>query len=110
MEIKDIMKLIDAGFSKDEIIKLANAKEEPSEPEPKTDDAQTKDKEPAKEPAKEPEVSATEKKLDDIINGLQKVTETMQKSAMQRDRQPEQESVEDILANIINPTFNQPKE
>lgn len=107
MEIKDIMKLIDAGFSKDEIIKLANAKEEPAkEPETKTDDEQTE----GKEKAKEPEVSATEKKLDDIINGLQKVTETMQKSAMQRDRQPEPESVEDILANIINPTFNQPKE
>lgn len=109
MEIKDIMKLIDAGFTKDEIIKLANAKE-PSEPEPKTDDAQTTDKDQTKEQAKEPVVSATDKKLDDIINGLQKVTETMQKSAMQRDRQPEQESVEDILANIINPTFNQSKE
>ena len=105
MEIKDIMKLIDAGFTKDEIVKLANAKE-PSEPEPKTDDAQTTDKDQTKEPV----VSATDKKLDDIINGLQKVTETMQKSAMQRDRQPEQESVEDILANIINPTFNQSKE
>ena len=109
MDIKDLMKLIDAGFTKDEIVRLLGDK-----PVEETKTTQTETKEEPKEP-KEPEKQEEEKKpesqpvndprLDDIIKGLQKVTETMQKTAVLDSRQPVQESVDDILARIIDPTY-----
>lgn len=107
MDIKDLMKLIDAGFTKDEIVRLIGDK-----PVEETKTTQTETKEEAKE---EPEKKDEEKKpepqpvqdprLDDIIKGLQKVTETMQKTAVLDSRQPVAESVDDILAQIIDPTY-----
>ena len=54
MELKDLMKLVDAGFSKDEIMKLAAAgtKEEPAKEEPK---AEENKEEPKAEEPKAPE-------------------------------------------------------
>ena len=46
MELKDLMKLIDAGFSKDEIIKLtaAGTKEEPAKEEQKAEEIKEEQK------------------------------------------------------------------
>lgn len=109
MDIKDLMKLIDAGFTKEDIMNMklhidnqygasTDATEEIEQP---SEDVQ----ETKAEPDKKQETPAIDTRLDDVIKGLQKVTETMQKTALQNSRQPEPESVDDILANIINPTY-----
>lgn len=55
MELKDLMKLVDAGFTKEEIMKLAVAgapKEEPAKEEPKAEEIK---EEPKAEEPKAPE-------------------------------------------------------
>ena len=113
MEINDIFKLIDAGFTKEEILKLASMKvtinagdTKPAEPTPAPAEDTPAPAEPTPAPAEPTPAPAEDTRLDDVIKGLQKVTETMQKTALQNTRQPEPESVDDILAKIINPTYN----
>ena len=108
MDIKDLMKLIDAGFTKEEIMKLSNNSiygesvqknvQEETQTESKQEETKTESKQ-------EETKTSTESRLDEIISGLKKVTETMQKTAVQNSRQPEAPSMDDFLATIIDPTY-----
>lgn len=102
MNANDILTLVKAGFTKDEIMQLATAQAPEEDPEI-TQEPQEKvtAKQPAEEEApKEPEAV---KKLDDVISRLDQITSGMQSMAVKGSRMPERETAEEALAKIINP-------
>ena len=90
MEIKDIIKLADAGFSKEDIIKMVSTDPEPAapatDPEPA---APAADPEPAADPNGEP--------------ALNQILDLLHQGFVQTSNQPEQPTVDDILSDIIDP-------
>ena len=108
MTKEDVLKLVNAGFSKDEIIALVG----PSVPDPKPEPAPSPTPEPEPTPAPEPapQPAPAPEQADAIAALTQQVanlTALVQKSNMLRMEQPEvkPESAEDIIANIIYPTY-----
>lgn len=101
MKIEDLLALTKAGWSKEEIIKLSLAEQEApnvAEEVPQPAEAPIealKDEAPKEDPA-----SA---KIDDVIAKLETLASGMEKMAIQNSRLPERETVDDILASIINP-------
>lgn len=102
MKIEDLLALTKAGWSKEEIIKLSLAEQEaPKEAEeivPQPEEA------PIEAPAETPKEDPTSAKIDDVIAKLETLASGMEKMAIQNSRLPERETVDDILASIINPT------
>ena len=96
MKIDDVMKLIEAGFTKDEIIKMTGESEVVPE-------AAAADPEPEKpvEPAA-PEFKSV---LDDFLKGFKSIAEDIKQSNIANSNMPAQEktSAEQILASIIAP-------
>ena len=88
MKVEEVIKLIDAGYSKDEIDKMLQP--EP-DPEPKTEPKKEPDPEPKTEPKKEPEV-------DPVLKELQDLKKAVYAMNIMNSAQPEQKSVDDILA------------
>lgn len=108
MDIKDLFKLIDAGFTKEDIMKLysASTNGESVQENVQAESTEETKAESTVSPETKVEAPASDPRLDEIIKGLQKVTETMQKTAVQTSRQPEvTETVDDFLAKIIDPTY-----
>lgn len=99
MKIEDLLALTKAGWSKEEIISLSKAEAMQTEA----------PKEEVKEDAAIPEETKTEapreedKKIDEVISKLENLASGMEKMAIQNSRLPERETVDDILAKIINP-------
>ena len=84
MKVEEVIKLIDAGFSKDEIDKMLQP-----EPEPKPD--------PEPEPKPDPEPKA-EPEIDPVLKELQDLKKAVYAMNIMNSAQPEQKSVDDILA------------
>lgn len=122
MELNDIVKLADAGFSKEDIIKMVSDPEpaapatdpEPAapvaEPEPAAPDLESfidklsekvaerlKLAEP--EPASDPEPAADP----EGEPALNQILDLLHKGFVQTSNQPEQPTVDDILSDIIDP-------
>ena len=76
MKVEEVIKLIDAGYSKEEIDKMLQP-----EPEPKPDP----------EPKAEPEI-------DPVLKELQDLKKAVYAMNIMNSAQPEQKSVDDILA------------
>lgn len=96
MTTNELLELVRAGFTKDEIAQLAKAETKPPEK-----------KEP--EPEKKPEQG--EQKTDPVTTSLEqkfdKLMEKLEASNFMNANQPKEETVDDIIASIINPpTFN----
>lgn len=107
MELKQIMKLVDAGFTKEEIMSMETSAEAQAEiQEDAKNEAPAKVKE--KEETKEPENTGS--KIDEAIAKLDKLTDKMAKVAIMNTQQPERASVDDFLASIIDPTYKGGKE
>ena len=88
MKVEEVIKLIDAGYSKDEIDKMLQP--EP-DPEPKT--------EPKKEPDPEPKAEPNaETVIDPVLKELQDLKKAVYAMNIMNSAQPEQKSVDDILA------------
>ena len=84
MKVEEVIKLIDAGYSKEEIDKMLQPEPEPKpdpEPEPKPDS----------EPKAEPEI-------DPVLKELQDLKKAVYAMNIMNSAQPEQKSVDDILA------------
>ena len=98
MNYEDIILLVKAGFTRDQIAAMLTP---PAPAEPQTPPA------PA-EPA-EPQTPAQSKPqgIDDLVQMLSaefaKLNAAIVKANLQQAQQPPQESVDDILASIINP-------
>ena len=112
--IEDITKLLDAGFTADEIKALdtdglftyaAPAAPEPKEPEPK--EPEPKEPEPKEPEPKEPApFDDFAKDVEETINkGFQSIINAFQVAAVGGSQQkiPEAKTSEDILAEIISP-------
>ena len=85
MKTDDILKLIDAGFTKEEILKLDTGKD--PEPEPTKDPEPEPTKDPEPEPTKDPEPEPAKEKIPDqtdmlkfIADQFEKMTKSIQES------------------------------
>lgn len=102
MNYEDVVALAKAGFTADQIILMQHPQDpkpaEPAEPAP----APAPAPEPTPAPA-EPVPAATPDLGKLITDGFAKLNETLVKTNLQQAQQPPQETVDDILASIINP-------
>lgn len=96
MKYAEIIKLLDAGYSREEILAM---KEEPT-PEPAP--------EPTPEPTPEPSGSNENSGMSELVKEMRDAFSEMKKEFtafnIMSSRQPEEMTPEDIIANIINPT------
>ena len=112
MTFKEIVKLTDMGFTKDDIMKLTKD-EPPKDEHPKDEhpkDEHPKDEPPKDEPPKdEPpkDESPKDANIDSLkseISELKTLIAEMKQTAINTIKQPEVDtSVEDVIASIINP-------
>lgn len=133
MELNTILELVKAGFTKDEIMQMEQpttqnpnpepvptaVSQPPQNPEPVTQPAQVVEPVavpapvPAPVPAQQPvqvEVQ-TQPTMADIMQGIAKLTSAIQANAIAQSNIPQglqnPPSAEDMLAEIIRPTFHQ---
>ena len=104
MEIKDIISLVNAGFTRDEIMTLMGPTSDPSivAPEAAAEAPTPAAAAPAPEaPTPAPAVPDNS----EVLAALKDLTQTIRKNAILRDtmRPTEQPSAVDILASVINP-------
>ena len=104
MEIKDIISLVNAGFTRDEIMTLTGPSSDPpiAAPEAAAEAPTPAAAEPAPEaPTPAPAVPDNS----EVLAALKDLTQTLRKNAILRDtmRPTEQPSAVDILASVINP-------
>ena len=113
MEIKDILRMIDAGFTKDEIMSMVTATVSASQsisesveevPEEVIAEAE-KPAEKTAEPSAEDKTAEMFKSLSDEIAAVKKEVFKYNIRNKAVESQP-QESPSDILAGLINPNFN----
>ena len=88
MKVEEVIKLIDAGYSKDEIDKMLQP-----EPEPKPE--QNTEPKPEQKPDSEPK---PEPAVDPVLKELQDLKKAVYAMNIMNSAQPEQKSVDDILA------------
>ena len=93
MKYDEIIKLLDAGYSREEIMAM------------KTDETKTPEETPPPAPV---ETETPETGMSDLVKEMREAFTEMRKefTAMNimASRQPEEKTPEDIIANIINPT------
>lgn len=99
MNAKEILALVNAGFTKEEIMQLVTAQAPEGDIEPPEDPIPQKQP-PEAETPKEPEA---DKRLDSIVERLDKLSSGMETLALRNTQMPERETAEDALAKIINP-------
>lgn len=100
MNYEDVVALAKAGFTADQIILMQHPQDpKPAEPVP----AEPAPAEPAEPAPAEPVPAATPDLGKLITDGFAKLNETLVKTNLQQAQQPPQETVDDILATIINP-------
>ena len=107
MEIKDIVTLVNAGYTKSEISELLSsaASPEPSGPaEAPADPAPVQ--ETVKAVAAPAAAAAPAVDNSEVLSALKELTKTIQKNAILRDdlKLVKPDTAEDILGKIINPT------
>lgn len=107
MEIEKIMKLVDAGFTRDEIMNFAGEKKPDEKPVEKQVEEKPPEK-PVEKPAeKQVEKPAENESLGEILREMKNVVQEIQKANMFRASLPgpgaEENDVNKILASIINP-------
>ena len=103
MTFEQLIKLLDAGFTKDEIMALNGTPAPAPQTEPEPDPEPAPQPEPAPAPAPQNDQAA-------ILAKLEELNQTIIRSNINNSRQPETESVDDILATIIRPTFKKKEE
>lgn len=97
MNVEQIIKMIDAGYTKEEIEKMTQPEPEPEpkpQPEPKTE------QEPKQEPEPKPQPKTAEDPVLKELQDLKKAVYAM--NIMQSSQPPKSESVDDILAKALN--------
>lgn len=99
MKIDDVMKLVNAGFSKDEIMSYFGD----DEPAPEATPEQAPAPEAPQEPAPAPD--AMKEVLDGFLNSFKTVVEDIKAANIAGSSMPDQhhDSAEEVLASIIAP-------
>ena len=105
MEIKDIVALVNAGYTKSEISELLSSA---TSPEPSGPAEAPADPAPVQETVKAEAAPAAAPTVDnsEVLSALKELTKTIQKNAILRDdlKLVKPDTAEDILGKIINPT------
>ena len=104
--IKDIISLLDAGYSREEIADLLEQPETAEEPaaEPKTPE----EPEQAAEPETEPQKPAESAEILELKKEIQSLKAMIQKQNIKQARIEEpvhQDTASDILARLVNPNY-----
>ena len=99
MNIETSIKLLDAGYTKDEIMKMNSGSQDP-EPEKK----EPEKKEPEKQEPEKTEKNDDMLKL--LVSKFEELTSAIQDSNIKssNNKTPEQTAPEELLANIVKPT------
>lgn len=120
MELKDILSLVNAGYTREEIEHLANP-ETPApapvvEPVPEPQPAPVVEPVPAPAPAPAPQPVQQEAQptMADLMQSIAKLTSAVQANAIAQSVLPgggipQTPTAEDMLAEIIRPTFKERK-
>ena len=102
MNYEDIILLVKAGYTRDQIAAMQASAEPPAPPAPA---------EPAQAAPAEPKAQPKPQGIEDLSKMLSaefaKLNDAIVKANLQQAQQPPQESVDDILASIINPPQKQ---
>jgi len=100
MKYDEIIKLLDAGYSREEIMAMKED-EKPEEKKPE-------EKKPEEKKPEEPSGSNDNSGMSDLVKEMRDVFSEMKKefTAMNimASRQPEEKTPDEIIANIINPS------
>ena len=131
MELNTILELVKAGFTKDEIMQMAQPSPDHADPVPASEPVQTPvpSAEPAnpptpvaepvavpapaptQQPAQTPPAEPSQPTMADIMQGIAKLTSAVQANAIAQSVIPQglsnPPSAEDMLAEIIRPTFKE---
>lgn len=104
MKIEDIIALAGAGFSKQDIIKIAGTVSTPS-PAPAPAPIQTPASAPASAPvsAPVPAQDVFNQRMGVLDNRLDEITKLIQVGNLSNSQIPQPPTTEDMLASIINP-------
>ena len=106
MNYEDIILLVKAGYTRDQIAAMqAPAQTDPAEPTPPAPEEPTQAA-PAEPPAP-PKPQGIEDLSQMLAAEFAKLNDAIVKANLQQAQQPPQESVDDILASIINPPQKQ---
>lgn len=102
MNYEDIILLVKAGYTRDQIAAMQAPTDPPKPAEPET---------PAEPPKQAPTEPTKPQGIEDLSQMLAaefaKLNDAIVKANLQQAQQPPQESVDDILASIINPPQKQ---
>lgn len=108
MKKSDIFKLLDAGFTHDEILAMESDGAPAPDPDPAPASDSTPDPAPASDPTPDPAASETPSKEMQAIAELTKTVESLVKAQQMQNRAQSNtqrviNSTDEILSNIINP-------
>lgn len=101
MKYDEIIKLLNAGYTRDEIMEMKDDETKAQDQDEKTGDSTGETKTP-----EETEMSGLVKEMRDVFAEMKKEFTAFNIMAS---RQPEEKTPEDIIANIINPTRKETK-
>ena len=100
MNIDSILKLVEAGFSKEEITAMTQTAQAQEEPKPEP----AKEEEPVKEePVKEE--PAQDKRYEELLSAMNRLTGAIQAGNIlnSNNKEVKEPSAEDILAEVLSP-------
>lgn len=104
-KMKEIISMLDAGYSREEINEMLNSPEKEEAPEASENAQESENPEP-EEPAAPVDNSAKIKALDDEVKALKALIQKQNRKAAAVDSIQPQESATDILARLVNPNYN----
>ena len=118
MELNDIMALVKAGYTKEEIAQMENPNPQNPVPEPTPVPTPTPEPvpaqviEPASAPAPAPVQQEAQPTMAELMQSIAKLTSAVQANAIAQSvipggANPQTPTAEDMLAEIIRPTFKE---
>ena len=107
MNYEDIILLVKAGYTRDQIAAMPAPAEPSAPPKPAEPSAEPPAEPPAPPTPAEPKPQGIEDLSQMLASEFAKLNDAIVKANLQQAQQPPQESVDDILASIINPPQKQ---
>lgn len=107
MNYEDIILLVKAGYTRDQIAAMQAPAEPPAPPAPTPAPAPAPEPSPAPAEPEPPKPQGIEDLSQMLAAEFAKLNDAIVKANLQQAQQPPQESVDDILASIINPPQKQ---
>ena len=105
MKYEEIIKLLDAGYTREEILKMDAPADDPKPNDPKPDDPKPDDPKPADDPKRDTN-DILKGFADEIRDAIKDLTKEITAANILGSRQPAEPDDEDIIAKIINPKID----